>query len=291
MSGYATGIVAILCINLIFAYAIFVTAAAGQLNLGGAGFQAIGAYTAAWLSSNAGQPVVVTIPLAMVTTALIGFLISFPVLRTRGVYMVLATFAFGQFVSGFLLRSPTFGGAIGMVVSDYVGVGLLVAAAIITTGLVFFLMASRLGLAIRAIHDDEPVSTIMGVNVRAVQVTTFTIGGALAGLSGALYAHHFSFVEAQYFNSLLSIYVLLFVLIGGTQTAWGPLIGSLFFTLLPEVLRVGGSWRYVVFGVAIVAMMVLRPQGIVTRELVSRLSPRNWFGSRPAPATRLADGG
>lgn len=291
MSGYATGIVAILCINLIFAYAIFVTAAAGQLNLGGAGFQAIGAYTAAWLSSNAGQPVIVTIPLAMVTTALIGFLISFPVLRTRGVYMVLATFAFGQFVSGFLLRSPTFGGAIGMVVSDYVGVGLLVAAAIITTGLVFFLMASRLGLAIRAIHDDEPVSTIMGVNVRAVQVTTFTIGGALAGLSGALYAHHFSFVEAQYFSSLLSIYVLLFVLIGGTQTAWGPLIGSLFFTLLPEVLRVGGSWRYVVFGVAIVAMMVLRPQGIVTRELVSRLSPRNWFGSRSAPATRLADGG
>jgi branched-chain amino acid transport system permease protein len=131
----------------------------------------------------------------------------------------------------------------------------------------------------------------MGVNVRAVQVTTFTIGGALAGLSGALYAHHFSFVEAQYFNSLLSIYVLLFVLIGGTQTAWGPLVGSLFFTLLPEVLRVGGSWRYVVFGVAIVAMMVLRPQGIVTRELVSRLSPRNCFGSRPAPAARLADGG
>ena len=291
MSGYATGIIAILCINLIFAYAIFITAAAGQLNLGGAGFQAIGAYTAAWLSSNAGQPVAVTIPLAMVTTALIGFLISFPVLRTRGVYMVLATFAFGQFVSGFLLRSPTFGGTIGMVVSDYVGIGLLVAAAIITTGLVFFLMASRLGLAIRSIHDDEPVSTIMGVNVRAVQVTTFTIGGALAGLSGALYAHHFSFVEAQYFNSLLSIYVLLFVLIGGTQTAWGPLVGSLFFTLLPEVLRVGGSWRYVVFGVAIVAMMVLRPQGIVTRELVSRLSPRNWFGSRPAPAARLADGG
>jgi branched-chain amino acid transport system permease protein len=120
----------------------------------------------------------------------------------------------------------------------------------------------------------------MGVNVRAVQVATFTLAGALAGLSGALYAHHFSFVEAQYFNALLSIYVLLFVLIGGTQTAWGPLVGSLFFTLIPELLRVGGSWRYVVFGVAIVLMMAIRPEGIVTRQLVARLSPRNWLPGR-----------
>ena len=83
----------------------------------------------------------------------------------------------------------------------------------------------------------------------------------MAGLSGALYAHNFSFVEAQYFNSLLSIYVLLFVLIGGVQTAWGPLVGTLFFTLLPEFMRIGGSWRYVVFGVAIVLMMVCAAAG------------------------------
>jgi branched-chain amino acid transport system permease protein len=289
MSGYASGIVAILCINLIFAYAIFVTAAAGQLNLGGAGFQAIGAYAAAYASSVAGLPIWATIPLAMLVTALVGLLISFPVLRTRGVYMVLATFAFGQLVSGYLLRSPTFGGAIGMVVPDHVGVGPLIGAAIGTTLLVFFLMATRLGLAARAMHDDEAVSTIMGVNVRAVQVAAFTLGGALAGLSGALYAHHFSFVEAQYFNSLLSIYVLLFVLIGGTQTAWGPLVGSVFFTLIPELLRVGGSWRYVVFGVAIVAMMVLRPEGIVTRALVARLSPGRWRRARLAPAREARD--
>src|SRR4051794_31675524 len=284
MSGYATGIVAILCINLIFAYGIYVTAAAGQLNLGGAGFQAIGAYGAAWLSSVAGQPVWVTIPAAMLFSALVGFLVSFPVLRTRGVYMVLATFAFAEVVAGFLLRSHVFGGAIGMVVPDYVGVPVLIASAVLATLLVFYLMATRLGLAMRSIHDDEAVSTIMGVNVRAVQVAAFTLGGALAGLSGALYAHHFAFVEAQYFNSLLSIYVLLFVLIGGTQTAWGPLVGSLFFTLIPEFLRVGGSWRYVVFGVAIVLMMVVRPEGIVTRALANRLSPRNWWpGRRAAP--------
>jgi branched-chain amino acid transport system permease protein len=289
MSGYMAGIVAILCINLIFAYGIYVTAAAGQLNLGGAGFQAIGAYAAAWLSSVAMQPVWVTIPAAMAVTGLVGFLISFPVLRTRGVYMVLATFAFAEVVSGFLLRSTTFGGAIGMVVPDHVDMPVLIACAVAVTLGVFYLMATRLGLAMRSIHDDEAVSGLMGVNVRAIQVATFALGGAIAGLSGALYAHHFSFVEAQYFNSLLSIYVLLFVLIGGTQTAWGPLVGSLFFTLIPEVLRVGGSWRYVVFGVAIVVMMILRPEGIVTRALVARLSPRNWRrGNRPIVGERHA---
>jgi branched-chain amino acid transport system permease protein len=149
--------------------------------------------------------------------------------------------------------------------------------------LTFYLMATRLGLAMRSINDDEAATIVIGVNVRAVQVAAFTIGGAFAGLSGALYAHNFSFVEAQYFNSLLSIYVLLFVLIGGVQTAWGPLIGTLFFTLLPELLRISGSWRYVIFGVAIVLMMALRPQGIVTRAMVDQMSPRRWAPRRAGP--------
>ncbi len=126
MSGYVSGILAILCINLIFAYGIFVPAAAGQINLGGAGFQAIGAYGAGWLSSVAGLPVWLTIPAAMLIAGLIGFLISFPVLRTRGVYMVLATFAFGEAVAGFLLRTEFFGGAIGMVVPAHIEVSVLV---------------------------------------------------------------------------------------------------------------------------------------------------------------------
>jgi branched-chain amino acid transport system permease protein len=280
LSGYLSATVAILCINLIFAYAIFVTAAAGQINLGGAGFQAIGAYGTAWLSTEANLSMWLSIPAAVFISGLVGFLISFPALRTRGVYMVLATFAFGEVVAGFLIHSTVFGGAMGMVVPEHIDIWALVAVAVAVTLLTFYLMATRLGMAMRSIHDDEAASIVIGVNVRAVQVAAFTIGGAFAGLSGALYAHTFSFVEAQYFNSLLSIYVLLFVLIGGAQTAWGPLVGSLFFTLLPELLRIGGSARYIVFGVAIVAMMVLRPQGIVTRDLLRRLSPRQWLARR-----------
>ncbi|MGN6573858.1 MAG: branched-chain amino acid ABC transporter permease [Pseudolabrys sp.] len=274
MSGYLSGVLAIFCINLVFAYGIFVTAAAGQINLGGAGFQAIGAYAAGWLASQLGLPIWLSIVAASTIAALVGFLISFPVLRTRGVYMVLATFAFGEVVAGFLLHTDVFGGAMGMVVPFHIELWVLVVSAIAVTLASFYLMATRLGLAMRSVNDDEDAAIVMGVNVRAVQVAAFTIGGAFTGLSGALYALNFGFVEAQYFNALLSIFVLLYVLIGGTQTAWGPLAGTVFFTMLPELFRVGGSARYLIFGVVIVFMMVLRPEGIVTRSLLRRLSFR-----------------
>jgi branched-chain amino acid transport system permease protein len=136
----------------------------------------------------------------------------------------------------------------------------------------FYLMSTRIGLAMRAVHDDEAVADLLGVNRRAVQVGAFAIGGALAGLSGGLYALYFGFVEAQYFNAFLSIFVLLYVLIGGTQTAWGALIGASFFTLVPELLRMGDDWRFFIFGVIIVVMMIWRPEGMVTRQAIDRIT-------------------
>ena len=271
--GYLEGIIAILCINLIFAYGVFLTAASGQLNLGGGGFQALGAYIAGVCSNSLEVPIFISVIAGIIGAGVVGFLISFPVLRTKGVYMVLATFAFALVVSGIILNSDFLGGATGMSVPAYLPVNGLIFSAIGVVLFVFWIMASRIGLAMRSIHDDDLVSEIMGINVRGFQVFAFTLGGALAGFSGALYAHHYSFIEAQYFSALLSIFVLLYVLIGGTQTAWGPLIGASFFTLIPEFLRVGDTeWRYVIFGVLIVFMMIFRPEGIVTRTLVHRIS-------------------
>ena len=270
--GYLEGIIAILCINLIFAYGVFLTAASGQLNLGGGGFQALGAYVAGVCSNSLEVPIFISVIAGIIGAGVVGFLLSFPVLRTKGVYMVLATFAFALVVSGIILNSDFLGGATGMSVPAYLPVNGLIFSAIGVVMLVFWIMASRIGLAMRSIHDDDLVSEIMGINVRGFQVFAFTLGGALAGFSGALYAHHYSFIEAQYFSALLSIFVLLYVLIGGTQTAWGPLIGASFFTLIPELLRVGDTeWRYVIFGVLIVFMMIFRPEGIVTRTLVHRI--------------------
>ncbi|MFK7836597.1 MAG: branched-chain amino acid ABC transporter permease [Sulfitobacter sp.] len=271
MSGYMSGLIAILGINVIFAYGIYVTAAAGQLNLGGAGFQAIGAYACALLSATYGVPIFWTMILSTLVGAAIGFLIAFPILRTRGVYMVLATFAFAEVVVGIILNSELLGGSMGLIMGDYLEWQAILWTTIGVVIFVFYLMSTPIGLAMRAVHDDEPVAALMGVNNRAIQVGAFALGGALAGLSGALYAYYFGFVEVQYFNAFLSIFVLLYVLIGGTQTAWGPLVGATFFTLIPEALRMGEDWRFLIFGVLIVVMMIIRPEGIVTRDALDRL--------------------
>jgi branched-chain amino acid transport system permease protein len=305
MSGYWSGILSILAINVIFAYGIFLPVATGQLNLGGAGFQALGAYSAAFLSASFDLPVPVTIGVGMIVTGGVGFLIAFPILRTRGVYLVLATFAFAEVVAGLILNSDTLGGAMGMSVPAFIDWHVPVISALVVIVFVFYLMSTRLGLTMRAAHDDEVVTDLMGVNIRMVQVTAFAIGGALAGLAGGLYAHAFSFVEIQGFNALVSIYVLLYVLLGGTQTAWGPLAGATFFTMLPEVLRsalpafkqalaglagVEGtvsppddSWRFIILGAITIAMMVLRPEGLVTRTMIERLRFRS--AARPREVT------
>ena len=296
MSGYWSGILSILAINIIIAYGIYMSVATGQLNLGGAGFQAVGAYTAAYLSESYGLPVYLTIALSAVSAGAIGAVMAFPILRTRGVYLVLATFAFAEVVAGTILNSETLGGPMGMSVPDFTDWEVPVLVAIAVAGLVFYLMSTRFGLAMRAVHDDETVSDLMGLSIRATQVTAFSIGAALAGLAGGLYAHSFSFVEIQVFNALLSIYVLLYVLLGGTQTPWGPILGAAFFTLLPEALRAilpgtmevlahlfgtsgeiskpDESWRFVILGAVTIIMMAVRPEGMITRTMIEKLHLR-----------------
>ncbi|TFF27684.1 branched-chain amino acid ABC transporter permease [Jiella endophytica] len=296
MGGYWSGILSILAINVIFAYGIFLPVATGQLNLGGAGFQALGAYVAAYLSYNYDWPVGATLPLAILVAGVVGFLVAFPILRLRGVYLVLGTFAFAEVVAGLILNSETLGGAMGLPVPAFVDYGVPIVLAALVTLFVFFLMSTRFGLVMRAVHDDEVVSDLMGVDIRGVKVAAFAIGAGLCGLAGGLYAHTFTYVEIQAFNALVSINVLLFVLLGGTQTAFGPLFGAAFFTLLPEALRIllpdlqqavaslfgikgevrapDDSWRFVILGLVTVLMMVFRPEGLVTRPLTEKLRPR-----------------
>jgi branched-chain amino acid transport system permease protein len=271
VSGYWSGVLAILCINIVFAYSVFIPAASGQLNLGGAGFMAIGAYVAAYFNTVQEFPIWLTIPLSALLTGLVGFLISFPMLRTRGIYMVLATFAFAEVVAGIIINLEVVGGTDGFEVVAYADLDVIAPICIGVVIFVFYLMSTRFGLAIRSVHDDENVAMLFGINVRMVQVMAFALGGALAGIAGALYAHQFSYVEIQVFNVLLSIYVLLYVLIGGTQTPYGPLFGAAFFTLLPEFMRFGESWRFVVFGAFLVAVMVFRSEGVITRAMTDRL--------------------
>ncbi len=280
MSGYLSGILAQLLINIVVAYSVFLPASAGLLNLGAAGFVLIGGYTAGALTLKLGWPLLLAIPAAGIAAGAIAFLISFPILRTRGVYMVLATFAFAEVVGGIILNIEALGGASGLSVTAYAGLSVVLPVTVGVVAAVAWLLATRFGLAMRAVHDDDNVATLFGVNLRNTQVAAFTLGGAIGGIGGALLVHQFNFIDVQTTGVLFSIYVLLYVLMGGTQTAWGPIAGALVFTAVPEILRTvsaldaglkfleGG--RYIVFGVIVVLIMTLRPEGLVTRTLIEK---------------------
>jgi branched-chain amino acid transport system permease protein len=271
MSGYLEGVLVLLAINVVYAYGASLPMAAGQLNLGIAGFAAIGSYTSAFLSNKAAISALIAIPLGGLAAGLVALTVAIPVLRTRGIYLALATFALGEIVRASILNLEVVGGAAGYPVTAFIRFPTIAWFAIGVTLLVWLLFATRFGIAITAVHDDERVADLMGLNVRGFQIAAFTLGSAIAGIGGGLYAHHFSYIEAQYFSISLSISIVLYVLFGGTQSVVGPILGAAVFTLLPELLRGSAHWRYVLFAAILIVVMVVRPQGLVTGTEIRRL--------------------
>jgi branched-chain amino acid transport system permease protein len=271
MSGYVEGILVLLAINIVFAYGAFLPIAAGQLNLGVAGFAAIGGYFSAYLSNTTAISALAAIPVGGLAAGIVALVVAVPVLRTRGIYLALATFALGEIVRATLLNLEVVGGAAGYPVTTFIRFPTIAAFALGVMVFVWLLFATRFGIAITAVHDDERVADLMGLDVRAFQIAAFVLGSILAGIGGGLYAHHFSYIEAQYFGISLSISIVLYVLFGGTQSVLGPLLGAGVFTLLPEVLRGSAQWRYVLFAAVVIVVMMVRPQGLVTGAQVRRL--------------------
>ena len=303
MSSYLTGLLVILSINVIVAYGAYLPIVAGQLNLGVAGFMAIGAYGSAFFSNRYGLPPLLTVFIGAGVAGLVALVVAAPVLRTRGIYLALATFAFGQIVSATLLNIEAVGAAEGYSVFEHFGIEVIGPFAIGTIAVVAALGRLRYGLNVTAVHDDETVADLFGVNTRAYQTAAFTLGAIVAGLGGALYGHYYSYIRPQEFNVLLSIYIVLYVLLGGTRTVAGPIVGAAIFTLLPELFRDldrklasifgelpgwladANAWRYAIFAVFIIVLMTVRPQGLITRGavrwsvegirlLLARLGPR-----------------
>ena len=275
MSGYLEGLLVILAINVIAAYGAFIPLAAGQLNLGIAGFMAIGAYVAAYLSNEMALPLALTVAGGTTAAGIVGITLGYPLLRTKGIYLVLATLAFGELVRSGLLNLEFVGAAAGYPVGRHAGVEIVCAVAVVATMFVVWLYHTRLGLAMMSIREDEIAADQFGVDVRSVRAIAFALGAAMAGLAGSLYAHHYTYIEAQKFNVVLSVYVAMYVLLGGVQTVIGPLLGALFFTMMPELFRIGNAWRFVIFAVVVILTMIWRPEGLVDRALVDRF--KRWF--------------
>lgn len=270
------------------AYVVILT---GQISMAQAGFYALGAYTAGAASSMWGWPIFPAILLGGLVGGLFGFLVGFPALRVHGLFLVIATLAFTEIVRMVFLnlkytirvgdrtigpaaaegfRGITYYFQNGWSSLQIVGFTWLFVLAVL---LAFWLMdRSRAGAVLRAVGEDELAASSVGINLTAAKVAAMTAGGFVAGLAGALYAHYATYVSQEDFGVLLATFAIAYALIGGTGSVLGPIAGVLFFALLIDGLRFLGDWRNLLFGVLIVAMMNLRPHGIIDVGLVRRVA-------------------
>ncbi|CAN5739671.1 hypothetical protein BH23CHL7_BH23CHL7_03570 [soil metagenome] len=264
---------------------------AGLLDLGYVAFYAVGAYTMAILTaptSSLGGPLFfalgvewafwLAIPVVMIVAALVGIFIGAPVLRLRGDYLAIVTLGFGE-IARFLFRSEamrdTIGGPSGVVgipnmYIPFVGTELttagqyfypVVAFAALAAYIAWRLSNSRTGRAWNAMREDETVAAATGINTTNYKLLSFALGGTLGGMAGGLFAVQLRSVYPDSFLLIVSFTALAIIILGGMGTIKGVVAGALILVGLPEALREFGEFRYLLYGAALVAMMILRPEG------------------------------
>ena len=278
MNIYLEGVLALMGINILLALSAYAILATDRLSLGNAGFMAIGAYVSSYLSVNLGWGLLPAFALGGLTAAAVGLLVGLPVLRLQGIYFVMGTLAFGEIVRTFFQNFEPTGGAYGM--RGMFGTSLAMIYACVAVFLALFLAygMARAGLAANAVRDDDEAARSIGINVVAVRLLSFAWGALIAGVAGALFAHYALYIESGNFNFLVSANAVLFVILGGMQTVWGAVVGAIVLSLLPEGLRFLSDWRLSAYGFILVAVMALRPEGILTRGMLKsmrRLLARN----------------
>ena len=257
---------------------------AGLLDLGYVAFFAVGSYTAAMLTSPDSPflkiPYLWTIPVAMAITMIFGVILGVPTLRLRGDYLAIVTLGFGEIVRILATIIPAMKGQVGFqnvghppgqdangvpIFSNSNGVPwywLTVTVIIIVLLLVGNMERSRVGRAWIAIREDEDAAEIMGVPTFKYKVWAFAIGAGVGGLSGALFAGQVGFVNNQKFDVQTSILFLAAVVLGGAGNKVGAMIGGAIVAYIPLRFTAIADYKYLIFGVALVIIMIFRSQGL-----------------------------
>ncbi|TMD22352.1 MAG: branched-chain amino acid ABC transporter permease [Chloroflexi bacterium] len=279
-------------INAILAIAIFVTFYSGQLTLANAGFMAIGAYTTVILSLYLPTPLPVNMLIGVLLAGLVGVIVGLPVLRLRGVFLAIATIGFVEALRlGVILNVPITGEGQGLKnpTADPLGgiVPILISLPILAY-LAWRLTRTRLGQAWAAIREDELAASSNGINVPLYKMIAFVIGAVIAGYAGALETHINFFVDPGEYGVARTIQILTFAVVGGTTNVFGPIVGAVFLTALPEIVRQFAAYRDVVNGIILILVIIFRPQGIVGRGGLALIRPR-WLpaggSARERPAS------
>jgi branched-chain amino acid transport system permease protein len=271
MSVYMQGVVALMGVNILMALSVYAIISTDQVSLGNAGFMAIGAYTSAYLTVKTGLAIFPAIVIGALAAGVMGLLVGIPVLRLSGLYIVMATFGFGEVVRTFFLNFEPTGGAYGF--RGPIGTTVPMIYGWVLASILFFwlLSHSRLGRSLAAVRDDPEVASSIGLNVTGLKLGAFWLGAFVAGAAGGLYAHYMFYIESNSFQFLVSTMAILYVILGGMYTFWGAVVGAIIFSILPEMLRFMQDWRLSLYGAVLVLMLIFRPSGIITPMMVRRV--------------------
>jgi branched-chain amino acid transport system permease protein len=249
---------------------------AGQISLGQAAFFGLGAYISGVLTATYAINPWLSMAIAVIAVGVIAFILGFPILKLKGHYLAMATLGMGIIV--YILFNETVdvtGGPSGLSGIPKLSLGgvifdtdvknyyLIWSFAIVTILLSINLSASRIGRALRAIHDSEVAARIMGVNVRLLKVQIFTISGIFSALAGSLYAHTVTFISPASFGFNVSIELLTMVIIGGLGSIYGSFIGAAILTLLPEFFRAFQDYDIIIYGFTLIVITMFMPGGLV----------------------------
>jgi len=289
-----TVLIAQIGINSILALSMFVVLYSGQLSLAAPGFMAIGAYTTVLMSLYWNLPLPVDMAGGTLLAGVAGVLVGLPVLRLRGVFLAIATIGFIEALTlGVILNLPITGEGLGLknpTADPLGGINVILISLAVVLFVVWRLTRGRLGRSWAAIRQDELAAFSQGIHVARYKMIAFVLSALIAGFAGALESHLNFFVDPNEYGVTRTVQVLTFAVLGGAGNVVGPVVGALFLTTLPEILRFPNfDPRDVVSGAILIAVIIFRPQGIVGRGGLAIIRPRWW--PRPNRTTSAASAG
>lgn len=295
MSSYLEGIIMLSGINLIAVLGLsLLTGFAGLFSFGHAGFMAIGAYSAAFCTTTLHLPFLVGIAVGSAMAAGSSWLIGSATLKLKGDYFCIATLGFGEAIRLILDNFQALGGARGwpgippattiwnILILDVIGIILLAN-----------IVRSRHGRNMIAVREEELAAQVAGINTFKYKMMALIISAAYAGVAGGLLAHYMTFIQPKMFSMTKSTELTIIVIFGGLGSISGSVLGAFVLTFLPELLRAVDKWRLVVYGLAVIAIMIGRPRGLMGGFELTPASMRTYMAdmksARSAKAAQKAE--
>jgi branched-chain amino acid transport system permease protein len=270
-TNYIKGIFTTACYTIIMVASLnLLTGFMGEFSLGHAGFMSVGAYSSAIVTNmlvNQGIPDIMMFIIALLVgglaAAITGILVGIPALRLRGDYLAIVTIAFAEIIRvAFCNFEITGGGRTMSGITKLSNFYWCFWVMVICVTIMYKYVRSRFGRTVIAIREDYIASAASGINVTFYKVYTFTISAFFAGIGGAMYAHYMTAMIPTNFNFMYSAEFLTEVIIGGTGSLTGSILGATFLSSLPELMRQFASYRMLAYSIVLILVMIFKPSGI-----------------------------